>query len=101
MKKIIVVLVLAALVIPLLDAPSAILRATTGPTPLKESELALLQGGRLFACAASLLSLGGAIGGYGGAVLAASGPIGWGMGAVLVGGLAVLAATGAASGYNC
>jgi len=101
MKNVIVIVILAALVIPFLDAPASIVCGNPAPSPLTESELSLLQGGKLLDCAASLLSLGGALGGYGGAVLAASGPIGWGMGAALVGGLVVLAATGVASGYNC
>jgi hypothetical protein len=101
MRVCITIILVAAFVVPLLDGPAATACSGNTPTPLKSSELALLQGGKVLGCASSLAGLGGAIVGYGGIVLAASGPIGWGLGAMIVGSWIALAGAGLAVGYNC
>lgn len=100
-KNIVVMLLAAALLIPLLDAPAAAMQSGPGPVPLTGDELTLLQAGKVAECISSLIALGGAIGGYGAVVAAAAGPIGWGLGAMIVGSWVALAAAGVATGYNC
>lgn len=101
MKNVIAIIIIAALAVPFLDAPAAIVRGDNAPVPLSEAELALCQGGKLAACISSLMALGGAIGGYGAVVAAAAGPIGWGLGVMIVGSWVALAGAGVATGYNC
>jgi hypothetical protein len=102
MRRFLTIILVLSFGVPLLSSPATTVTSGDIPVALTEKELAQYVGGTtIVACLTSLGALGGAISGYGGLVAAAAGPIGWGLGAALFGSLVVLAAAGAATGYNC